>query len=45
MLKELGVDAGVIDTGQSADRITLKQEELQHDPELLQLLDGDIATR
>jgi salicylate hydroxylase len=45
LLKELGDDADVVDTGQSAYCIMLKQEEMQHDSELLQLLDGDIATR
>jgi salicylate hydroxylase len=45
MLKELGDDADAVDTGQSAYRIMLKWEKMQHDSELLQLLDSDIATR
>lgn len=45
MLKQLNVDARVEDTGQAAYRIMLKREEMQHDPELLALIDGDKVTR
>lgn len=45
MLKELKVDTDVEDTGQAAYRIMLKREEMQHDPELLELIDGDRVTR
>ena len=45
MLKELHIDAQIKDTNQSAYRIMLRREELQHDHELLQLLDSDAAVR
>lgn len=45
MLKELHVDAQIIDTKQAAYRIMLTREELKHDPELLALLDSDRVTR
>jgi salicylate hydroxylase len=45
MLQELGFDAQIEDTGQSAYRIMLKREEMQHDHELLQLLENDTVTR
>jgi salicylate hydroxylase len=45
MLEQLNVDARVEDTGQAAYRIMLKREEMQHDPELLALIDGDKVTR
>lgn len=45
MMKELNVDTHINDTGQSAYRIMLRRDELQHDPELLQLLEADEAVR
>ncbi|KAI9730283.1 MAG: hypothetical protein M1818_008186 [Claussenomyces sp. TS43310] len=45
ILKALGVNANVEDTGQAAYRIMLKREEMEHDPELLALIDGNKATR
>ncbi|KAL0580686.1 hypothetical protein V5O48_001327 [Marasmius crinis-equi] len=45
ILDELKVTAKVVDTGQAAYRIMLTREQMQHDPELLELIDGDKATR
>jgi salicylate hydroxylase len=45
MLAALKHDASVVDTGQAAYRIMLKREEMQHDPELLELIDSDRVTR
>ena len=45
ILKELGVHAEVQDTQQAAYRIMLKREEMENDPELLELIDGDKVTR
>lgn len=45
MLKELKIDAQVIDTNQAAYRIMLKREDMENDPELLELIDGDRVTR
>ena len=45
MLKLLNVDAKVQDTDQAAYRIMLKREEMEGDPELLELIDGDRVTR
>ena len=45
ILKKLGVKAEVEDTGQACYRIMIKREDLAHDPDLLELLDGDRATR
>ena len=45
MLKQLGDEAEVSDTGQAAYRIMLSRDELRHDPELLALIDGDAAVR
>lgn len=45
MLVELKADAHVEDTGQAAYRIMLQREQIQHDPELLALLDGNRVTR
>ena len=45
MLKGLGDEAQITDTGQAAYRIMLTRGELKHDPELLALLDGDAAVR
>lgn len=39
------VEASVVDTNQSAYRIMLTRDEMQHDPELLELLDGNRVTR
>jgi salicylate hydroxylase len=45
MLKELGVTAKIIDTNQAAYRIMLKRSEMEHDPELLELINLDGVTR
>ncbi|KAL4891194.1 FAD/NAD(P)-binding domain-containing protein [Aspergillus ambiguus] len=45
MLKHLNVEASVRETGQAAYRIMLTREQMQHDPELLSLLDGDQTIR
>ncbi|KAF8151593.1 salicylate hydroxylase-like protein [Crassisporium funariophilum] len=45
ILEECGVDAQVQDTKQAAYRIMLKREEMQHDPELLQLINSDTVIR
>ena len=45
MLKLKNISAKVIDSGQAAYRIMLKREEMEHDPELLALIDGERATR
>ncbi|KAJ5686965.1 hypothetical protein N7536_009584 [Penicillium majusculum] len=45
MLKQLNVEAQVRETGQAAYRIMLTREQMKHDPELLQLLDGDQSIR
>ncbi|KAF1990081.1 FAD/NAD(P)-binding domain-containing protein [Aulographum hederae CBS 113979] len=45
MLRALGVDAEVVNSGQAAYRIMLKREDLEHDAELLGLLDGDMVCR
>ncbi|KAL2218407.1 putative monooxygenase [Thermoascus aurantiacus ATCC 26904] len=45
MLKRLGVDAQVKDTQQAAYRIMLRREEMEHDPELLELIDSDRVVR
>ncbi|CAJ2501594.1 Uu.00g044470.m01.CDS01 [Anthostomella pinea] len=45
IMRELGVDADVEDTGQAAYRIMLKREDMAHDPELIALLDADRVTR
>ena len=45
MLKELNVEAEVIDTSQAAYRIMLTREQMSSDPELLALLDADKVVR
>jgi salicylate hydroxylase len=45
LLSEIGVHAEVEDTGQAAYRIVLKREEMQDDPELLELIDAERVTR
>jgi salicylate hydroxylase len=46
MLKEIGVPAhDAKDTGQAAYRIMLRREQMEHDPELLELINSDRATR
>ncbi|KAK7443755.1 hypothetical protein VKT23_015538 [Stygiomarasmius scandens] len=45
MLKSLGVTANVEDTGQAAYRIMLHRDQLQDDPDLLQLINSEAATR
>jgi salicylate hydroxylase len=45
MLKKLGVIADVKDTGQAAYRIMLRREQMENDPELLELINGDKVTR
>lgn len=38
MLKDLGIDASVIDTNQAAYRIMLDRKDMEHDPELMELI-------
>jgi salicylate hydroxylase len=45
MLRNLSVDAEVVDSGQAAYRILLRREEMQHDPELLELINSNRVTR
>lgn len=45
ILEELGIDAKVQDSGQAAYRIMLKREDMEHDPELLELVDTERITR
>lgn len=45
MLKELGVDAKVVDSGQAAYRIMLHRDQMKDDPELLELLEKNQSTR
>ncbi|KAL2257405.1 hypothetical protein VTK26DRAFT_213 [Humicola hyalothermophila] len=45
MLAELGTEAQEEDTGQAAYRIMLKRSEMEHDPEMLALLDSDEVVR
>ncbi|KIY00007.1 uncharacterized protein Z520_04644 [Fonsecaea multimorphosa CBS 102226] len=45
MLKELNVDADIVDTGQAAYRIMLSREQMSSDPELLALIDADKVIR
>ena len=45
ILKELGVSASVKDTGQAAYRIMLRRDQMENDPELFELIDGDKITR
>jgi salicylate hydroxylase len=45
MLRHLGVQADVIDSGQAAYRILLSREQMEHDPELLELIASNRVTR
>ena len=45
MLRELKTDAQIIDTSQAAYRIMLKRDAMEHDPELLELIDSNRVTR
>lgn len=45
MLTLLKVDAKVVDTHQAAYRIMINREQMQDDPELLALIDGESVTR
>jgi salicylate hydroxylase len=45
ILKKLKADASIEDTQQAAYRIMLKREEMEHDPELLELIDNDLVIR
>ncbi|KAL5117617.1 hypothetical protein ACEQ8H_004510 [Pleosporales sp. CAS-2024a] len=45
MLQELGFHSQARDSGQAAYRIMLTREQMQHDPELVQLIDSDTVTR
>ena len=45
MLRSNNISAEIIDTGQAAYRIMLTREEMQHDAELLALIDDDAVTR
>jgi salicylate hydroxylase len=45
MLGELGLQGQARDSGQAAYRIMLTREQMQHDPELLKLIESDTVTR
>lgn len=45
LLKATNSDAKIIDTKQAAYRIMVKRSEMEHDPELLELLDSNRVTR
>ncbi|KAI1769502.1 FAD/NAD(P)-binding domain-containing protein [Hypoxylon sp. FL1150] len=45
LLRALDISADVEDTGQAAYRIMLNRSQMEHDPELLELLDADCALR
>ncbi|QSZ34733.1 hypothetical protein DSL72_007588 [Monilinia vaccinii-corymbosi] len=45
ILAELNHDACITDTNQAAYRIMLKREDMEDDPELLELINGDRVTR
>lgn len=45
LLEEIKADAQIVDTDQAAYRIMLKRSEMEHDPELLALIENDIVTR
>ena len=45
MLAELGLEAEEADTGQAAYRIMLKRSEMEHDAEMMALLDSDTVVR
>ena len=45
MMTKIGATAEVIDSGSAAYRIMLTRDEMKHDPELLNLIDTDRATR
>jgi salicylate hydroxylase len=45
MLKDLNIEAAIVDTNQAAYRIMLKREDLENDPELLKLIDMDGVVR
>ncbi|KAL7627538.1 hypothetical protein AAE478_001731 [Parahypoxylon ruwenzoriense] len=45
LLHTLDISAEVEDTGQAAYRIMLPRSMMEHDPELLELLDADVALR
>ncbi|KAA8568279.1 hypothetical protein EYC84_007315 [Monilinia fructicola] len=45
ILSELNHEAHITDTNQAAYRIMLKREEMENDPELLELINGDKVTR
>lgn len=45
ILKELNVDAKIIDTDQAAYRIMLNRADMENDPELLELIDREAVTR
>jgi len=45
MLRNLGVEADVQDSGQAAYRIMLQRDQMENDPELLELINSDRVTR
>ncbi|KAL1861305.1 hypothetical protein Daus18300_008981 [Diaporthe australafricana] len=45
ILSHLGEEFGEADTGQAAYRIMLKREDMQHDPEMMALLESDCVVR
>ncbi|KAF2857770.1 FAD/NAD(P)-binding domain-containing protein [Piedraia hortae CBS 480.64] len=45
MMRRAGKEVKVEETGQAAYRIMLRREDMEHDPELLELVDGESVTR
>lgn len=45
LLQQLEAKAEVVDTGQASYRIMIKRKDMAHDPELLELIDGNHAVR
>nr|POE63735.1 fad-dependent monooxygenase ops4 [Quercus suber] len=45
LLKHKNIDAKILDTGSAAYRIMLKREDMEKDPELLELIDQESVTR
>lgn len=45
MLQANNIDAKIVNTGTAAYRIMLTRDQMKHDPELLELIDGECVTR
>ncbi|KAF4630609.1 hypothetical protein G7Y89_g7535 [Cudoniella acicularis] len=45
LLKELNIEDQIVETNQAAYRIMLTRAEMEHDPELLNLIDNDLVIR